>query len=191
MSVEELTTIDRAPLRYQRLLGKGGSLRALHPVWRASVSSVVLVVLIVGWSWFGPVQLGGPASYVVTDGTSMLPHFKSDGLVITQERAEYHVGEVVAYHNKDLHSVVMHRIVARDGNRFIFQGDNNHFRDHYHPTKADLVGKEWIYWPNVGEYLKVLRRPVTFATVLGLLGFFALTGFKPNRIRRRRRHRHG
>lgn len=124
-----------------------------------------------------PTALGGPASYVVTDGTSMLPHFKADGLVVTRAQDSYHVGEVVAYHNRQLHVVVMHRIVARDGNRFVFKGDNNNFRDLYHPTRADLVGKEWVYIPAGGRYLQWLRSPLVFALLLGLMGWIIGAAF--------------
>lgn len=142
--------------------------------------------LLIAWGLFAPTAIGGPASFVVTDGTSMLPHFVANGLVVTRTEDHYCVGEVVAYHNKQLKAVVMHRIVARDGNRFVFKGDNNDFRDQYHPTKADLVGKEWIYLPGAGRYLLWLRNPATFAIIIGLM---ALVSFRPDsRSRRRRRH---
>jgi signal peptidase I len=133
-----------------------------------------------------PVQLGGRASYVVTDGVSMLPTFTADGLVVTRVEDGYNVGDVVAYHNRQLGEVVMHRIVARDGSTFVFKGDNNDFRDGYHPANADLVGKEWVYWPGAGRYLKFLRNPLTFAVIVGGM---ALVGMRsPRRSRRRSRH---
>lgn len=140
------------------------------------------------WFTLAPLALGGPASYVVTDGVSMLPHFKAGGLVITHTRPSYHVGEVVAYHNAQLKVVVMHRIIAMDGNRFVFKGDNNDFRDADHPTKSQLVGEEWVYWPGVGTYLKLLRQPWAFGMVVALI---ASTSFRPSReSRRQRRRRH-
>lgn len=120
----------------------------------------------------------------------MLPHFHENGLVITREQQSYHIGEVVAYHNKRLHTVVMHRIVARDGSRYVFKGDNNDFQDHYHPTRDDLVGAEWIYWPDGGRYLAMLRQPAAFGVILGLLGLFAIKSFMPVRVRNRRRRHH-
>lgn len=130
----------------------------------------MLAVLGIGWMFFGPTALGGPANYVVTDGTSMLPHFRADGLVVTRAQEHYRVGEVVAYHNLRLHRVVMHRIVARDGDRYVFQGDNNDFRDVYHPTRSDLIGQEWLYWPGGGRFFDYLRTPVVFGILLGGIG---------------------
>ncbi|MGH3413863.1 MAG: S24/S26 family peptidase [Marmoricola sp.] len=143
-------------------------------------------MLAVVWALFAPTAIGGPASYVVTDGTSMLPRFHGDGLVITRARPDYHVGEIVAYHNKELHSVVMHRIVARAGDRYVFKGDNNDFRDRFHPTKSGLVGQEWVYWPGAGRYLVMLRQPPVFAVIIAAAVLFAFRA--PARSRRRRRH---
>ena len=143
-------------------------------------------------AWFlaAPTAIGGPASYVVTQGISMLPTFHEGGIVITRRHADYHIGDVVAYHNPQLHTVVMHRIVAVSGSRYVIQGDNNAWRDSYHPTKADIVGKEWLYWPGGGRYLTQVRQPVVFAVILAVLGLVAGTGFVPRRSRRRRRHAH-
>lgn len=152
-----------------------------------SLSGIAISAFALGfWLLLGPVAIGGPASYVITDGISMLPNFHGDGLVITQRQDQYHVGEVVAYHNEQLHAVVMHRIVGRDGKRFVFKGDNNDFRDQYHPTKAELVGKEWVYWPGAGRYLLMLRDPWTFAVIIGGITMLAFAG--SDRSRRRRHH---
>jgi signal peptidase I len=152
---------------------------------------IVTAALAVGaWLLVVPAAIGGPASYVVTQGISMLPHFHAGGLVITRKQSSYHVGEIVAYHNRQLEAVVMHRIVAVDGSRFVMKGDNNDWRDTYHPTKADIVGKEWVYWAGAGQYLTDIRQPVTFAIILAGLGLYAGAGLIPRRSRRRRRHAH-
>ena len=155
---------------------------------RLSLAALGICGLALAWALIAPTAIGGPASYVVTDGTSMLPHFVANGLVVTRTQPHYRVGDVVAYHNKELRAVVMHRIVARSGERYVFKGDNNDFRDHYRPTREELVGKEWIYVPGAGRYLKMLREPLTFAALLALLTFVSLRS--PARSRRRRRH-HG
>lgn len=146
-----------------------------------------LALIALGWTYLAPTELGGSASYVITDGTSMLPKFHADGLVITRARDSYHVGEIVAYHNKELQRVVMHRIVAIDGDHYVFKGDNNDFVDHYHPTKSELVGQEWVYWPGGGKYLGYVHSPLTFAVVIALITLWA---FRPKRQSRRQRRRH-
>ena len=117
----------------------------------------------------------------------MLPHYRAGGLVIIRSESSYSVGEVVAYHNRQFHEVVMHRIVALDGDRYVFKGDNNPGADQYHATKSDLVGRETVYWPGGGRYLNILRNPITFAVIIGLI---TLIAFRPERRSRRRRKHH-
>jgi signal peptidase I len=166
-----------------------GAVRSAAPIhpWRKPMLLLAVAVAAVGvWLAFAPTAVGGRASYVVTDGTSMLPHFHADGLVFTEAQGDYRIGDIVAYHNRDLHAVVLHRIVAMDGDRYIFKGDNNSFRDSYHPTKPDLVGKESLYWSGGGRYLLLFRSPIVFGLSLGLLGLFAGTAFTEKEPRERR-----
>jgi signal peptidase I len=155
---------------------------------RFAVPVITATLIAAAWFVIAPVSIGGPTSYVVTDGVSMLPHFRGDGLVITRREPSYHVGEVVAYHNRELGVVVMHRIVARDGNRYVFKGDNNNFRDTYHATQSDLVGKEWAYWPGGGRYLGLLRRPAFFGIVLAVLGLFVGRALVPAAAKKEEEH---
>ena len=151
-------------------------------------AGVLLVLLTLTWMFLVPVQLGGTASYVVTEGTSMLPDFEADGLVVTRAQDDYRVGEIVAYHNRELDAVVMHRIVEHDGNRFVLQGDNNDYRDTFLPTEADLIGKQWVHWPGARRYLRLIRDPLTFAVLIGVV---AVVSLRVPRRSRRRRLRHG
>jgi signal peptidase I len=133
-----------------------------------------LAVAVTGWYLFAPTQLGGFDSYVLTDGTSMLPTIHGGGLVITREQDTYHVGEVVAYHNAALGgAVILHRIVAIDDGRYTFKGDNNAQPDLYPPAKSSLVGKKWIYWTSGGTLIDNLKTPWIGGPLLGLLGMWA------------------
>lgn len=172
-----LAAVSQRVPSHRAIPGLAGRLRQWIP------AVILLGILVALGRMFAPVQLGGSADYVVTDGTSMLPHFKADGIVVTRAQPTYHVGDVVAYRNRQLHTVVMHRIVARDGSRFIFKGDNNDFRDSYHPKASDLIGKEWLYWPNAGALLRELRSPLVFGLLIGLLGMFAATALVPAKWR--------
>jgi hypothetical protein len=120
----------------------------------------------------------------------MLPHFHANGLVITRQQDSYSVGDVAAYHNQELHAVVMHRVVARDGQRYVFKGDNNTFADSFHPDASEIVGREWLYWPGAGAALRLVRTPAIFATTMAILGMFGAKAYVPRRSRRRRHH-HG
>src|SRR4051794_37618434 len=108
--------------------------------------SSALTLAAVGclWFFFAPSWLGGPTSYVITEGVSMQPRFHTGALAVVHAAADYRVGDIVAYHSHELHTIVLHRIVGRDGDRYVFKGDNNSFRDPEHPTRSQLVGKLWL-----------------------------------------------
>jgi signal peptidase I len=168
----------------RRPLRRRWSLR--HPKLPAALITIVL--FIAAWVTFAPPQLGGKVSYVVTDGVSMLPHYHAGDLVILRKEASYHVGEVAAYHNSQLDAVVMHRIIAREGDRFVFKGDNNNFADTDHPTAAQIVGAEWIHLPRLGDIVTHLRIPFVTAILLALLWVFAVGPAPLSRRKRKRRH---
>ena len=112
------------------------------PHLRACLVSATLVVLAVAaWLLVAPTQIGGETSYVTTSGISMAPRFHSGDLGVVRPAADYRVGDVIAYRSDKLHVVVLHRIIAIKGGRFVTKGDNNDFVDPDHPTRADVVGK--------------------------------------------------
>ena len=121
------------------------------PHLRAGLISATLVVLAVAaWLLVAPTQIGGETSYVTTSGISMAPRFHSGDLAVVRPAAEYRVGDIVAYHSKTLHLVVLHRIIAVKDGRFVTKGDNNDFTDPDHPARADVVGKLAFRVPHGG-----------------------------------------
>ena len=114
-----------------------------------------LIVLGCLWFWFAPVPLGGSTTYVVTRGISMEPRFHTGDLAIVRSQSSYHVGEIVAYHNNMLHTIVLHRIIGREGARYIFKGDNNSFIDPERPVASQLIGALWLHIPGAGAHAAV------------------------------------
>jgi signal peptidase I len=151
-------------------------------------SALGLIVLGSIWFCFAPTQLGGTANYVVTHGISMEPRFHTGDLAIVRKQSSYHVGEIVAYENKMLHTIVLHRIIGRDGSRYIFKGDNNNFIDFEHPAYKQIIGALWIHIPGVGATLKSIRSPALVG-ILVAVGMLLFTGAAFTR-QRRRRHGH-
>jgi signal peptidase I len=141
--------------------------------------------------WFAPSQFGGETTYVVTHGTSMAPRFHTGDLALVRPKSSYKVGEIVAYDSKMLHTVVLHRIIARDGARYVFKGDNNNFIDPEHPKASQLVGALWLHIPGAGATLLSIRSPLLVAALIAV-GLLILTGSVYARRRRlRRRERRG
>jgi signal peptidase I len=139
-------------------------------------------------AWFlllRPVTLGGPAGYVIVAGVSMEPAFHTGDLAITQRRAEYRVGDVVAFSTGG--GVVIHRIVGGDATRgFVMQGDNRDQPDHWRPRPDDIVGAAWVCLPGAGNALALVRRPPILAGLVAALAFFLAFTAGPIRPGRRR-----
>jgi signal peptidase I len=146
-----------------------------------------LIVLGTLWFYVAPTQLGGSATYVVTHGISMEPRFHTGDLAIVRSQSSYHVGEIVAYHSRQLHTIVLHRIIGREGDRYIFKGDNNNFIDPEHPLASQLMGALWIHIPGAGVRLQSIRSPAVMGGLI-FVGMLLLTGGAFTQ-RRRRRHR--
>ena len=153
--------------------------------------ALTLALLASLWFLFAPAALGGSTSYVVTDGVSMEPRFHSGDLALVRQEGDYRVGQIVAYHNRELGTVVLHRIIGRDGSRYIFKGDNNNFTDFEHPTRSQLLGALWVHLPGAGRALDSIRSPaligLLFAAATLLLGGVSFA----KRRRRRKRGREG
>ncbi|EQD42601.1 signal peptidase I, partial [mine drainage metagenome] len=134
-----------------------GGWQLKHP--RLLAALPVIALCLAAWTALAPLQFGGATSYVITTGTSMLPRYHAGDLVLLRHEPSYRVGEVAGYHNAQLGVTVMHRIIAVEGGRYYFKGDNNNFTDSYHPTAAEIVGAEWVHLPGWGNLLLTLRAP--------------------------------
>jgi signal peptidase I len=157
---------------------------------RSALATVALLAVAVpAWLYFAPTKIGGDTGYVVTSGVSMEPRFHTGDLAIIRPASSYRVGEVVAYDSTLLHTVVLHRIIAIHGNRYVFKGDNNNFIDPVNPTRSELLGKLWIHIPHGGILLKSLHNPIVAAIIAALFATVGVFGFGERKRRRRRRER--
>lgn len=137
-------------------------------LWRLGRWTLFTVILVATLA-FAPRQVGGTTTYVRTTGVSMQPTFQAGDLAIVREADQYQVGDVVAYRDPVLQRTVLHRIVARDGAAFVFQGDNNDFLDDQRLGREYVLGKLWVHVPNGGEAFSWLARPLNSALLVGTL----------------------
>lgn len=134
---------------------------------KAVAVSCALVAIFVAASQ----ALGGPVSLVVVEGSSMEPGYHRGDLVLVRRSGSYVSGDVVAYRSDRLGALVLHRITARSGDRFIVKGDNNDWTDPERPAATDLLGRELIRVPAAGRLLVWMPTPqgVAAAVAVGLL----------------------
>jgi signal peptidase I len=158
------------------------------PHLRSWLLSATLVVLAVAaWLVLAPTQIGGETSYVTTSGISMAPRFHTGDLAVVRPAQHYKVGQIVAYRSTLLHTVVLHRIVAVKGDRYVFKGDNNGFVDPVRPVRAELIGALSLRVAHGGRILAWLHTPFMAALLTGGLAALLLLGAKQQRRRRHRR----
>jgi signal peptidase I len=150
----------------------------------ASISAVAALVLAAVW-FFWPVALGGGTTFVSTHGISMEPQFSTGDMAILRPDHDSSVGDVVAYWSDSLDTIVMHRIVARDGDRFVLQGDNNDWLDAEQPAQDQILGRLFLRVPHGGKALDALSSPGALVVVAGAAVAVLGAARAPRRHRRR------
>lgn len=146
----------------------------------------MLVLLVAAWVALVPPQLGGRSTFVIVNGNSMEPVLQRGDLVIIRAAASYQIGEIVTYRHPQIGPVI-HRIIKRDGDFFIFKGDHNGWIDSYAPTQAELIGRLWLYVPGAGKMLGWLRKPLGMALLVGMIGCVLMINLNRDQARRCRR----
>ncbi len=153
-------------------------------VFRVIAAGLALAALVLAWWMFAPPQLGGRTTYLTVVGGSMEPGLSSGDLVLVRPATSYGVGDVVAYRSQELDAVVLHRIVAVQGDAFVMRGDANSWTDADRPTEENVVGALALRAPWLGATLTRMRSPAGLAVVTGIVAGVLVLGA----ARRRRRH---
>ncbi len=115
-----------------------------------------------------PMPFGFGAAVVLSG--SMEPALEVNDVIIVRETDSCQVGDIVVYQSGK--SLIVHRVVAKDGESIITQGDANNVADAPIALCA-IKGKVAARIPAVGRIVKVLKTPAGILTVL--LAAFALT----------------
>jgi signal peptidase len=159
----------------------------------ANVAFAVVLVAVVATWWvaFRPTDfLGGPATFITVKGTSMLPMLKTGDFVLADAQPAYHVGDLVVYRvpkgqigaGDDL----IHRIVAGSATTgFTLKGDNNPAPDPWIVPRSDVLGKEALAIPGLGNSLLVIRSPLFAGLAAALIAMWLVIS-PPGWMRRRK-----
>jgi signal peptidase len=153
------------------------------PTFRKAVKWSALIGAILVWAFvLRPTWLGGPATYILVRGDSMLPvHINGDFLFI-HARPVYGPGDVVAFRvpagELGEGKLVVHRIVEGGPGGYVLRGDNNSAADPWRPSQVDIVGRVMFAVPMVGRILAVALSPAVAASIATamLVMFFVARG---------------
>lgn len=126
--------------------------------------AILIAILVLIW----PSSLGGATTIVVVSGQSMEPTYHSGDLVVLRKRANYEVGDVIAYRPFDtVRASVIHRITAIDeAGGLMIRGDNNDFDDPFEITHDDIQGAALFMVPKVGKFFVFLSSPWVWISLL-------------------------
>ena len=157
-------------------------------VARAAITGGLAALLPLVWYFIAPTQLGGHTAYVTTAGTSMEPLLHSGDLAIVRATPSYEVGDVIAYRNPQLGSIVLHRIVDLEGDRFVLKGDQNSWLDAYHPARDHVLGEMVLRVPGLGGRVHAAASPAGAVAMTSLASAVVLGARR--RVRRGRAGSH-
>lgn len=130
----------------------------------------IFVLTFIFWITIAPSQLGGFVTYVLIRGNSMEPGFRAGDLVLVREAPVYMEGDAIVYHNAEMGSLVFHRVVGMELDRYVLKGDNNSWLDSYLPAQNEIVGKLWMRIPKLGTVVEWVRIPLHLAILVSILG---------------------
>lgn len=145
-----------------------------------TAGTIVVVCFLLGAAlllW--PRALGGSVSFITLHGTSMNPRFTAGDMVVLRANPDPQIGDIVAYRSEQGGTFVLHRIIARNGDRYVFKGDNNTWTDSEQPAAGALEGELWFRVPGGGKLVGWLSGPwraglfgggMAAMTILGLAG---------------------
>ncbi len=145
-------------------------------------------IAIAFWLGLAPISIGGDFSYVIVNGNSMEPHLRTGDFVLLRRESSYGLDEVVAYRDPSI-GTILHRIRAKEDDRFVMRGDNRTNVDRYSPLSEDVLGREVAVWPRGLSVIMAVTSPgalgaVAFAVIaVGIAKYWTPPG---PRFRRRR-----
>lgn len=128
-------------------------------------------------AWFlllAPTSLGGRATFVVVDGTSMQPKYVTGDLVVAHRQDHYALGEIVVFRYGG--GRVVHRLVGGDAQHgWTTQGINKPAPDTWTIPERDVLGRVWLHVPHVRRWIAWTHTPAGLALLVAALSVTATT----------------
>ena len=99
--------------------------------------------------------------------------FNNGDLALVRREAGYGVGDVVAYRDPRL-GTVLHRVVAMEAGRLVTRGDNRNEADSYQPSTEDVLGRAIARWPGALHFILVVTSVPGLALLAGAASLVVL-----------------
>ena len=128
---------------------------------------IIFIITIVLLSIYFILRILGVAKIYIVKTGSMEDGIHVGDCILIYKKKDYKVGDIVTYQKEEYH--VTHRIIKKNGNKFITKGDANNVEDEEIELKS-IVGKV-IY---SGGLLNILIN-YKYAIGSGLLGLYLLS----------------
>ncbi len=159
-------------------------LRTTKPRGRARrLVLVVSLLAIVGawWITLAPRSIGGPGTYVVVSGKSMLPLLHTGDLVIAHQQSQYRPGEIVVVSIDG--GEVIHRLWAGNAKvGWTTKGINKLTPDLWTIPNKDVLGTKWLVVPNAVGWVRWAGTATGRSALAAALALFVV--LMPRRDRR-------
>ena len=127
---------------------------------------LIMLVSMPIFLYLWPSFLGGDTEFIIVNGESMLPTIPSGSLAIAKKAQTYEIGDIATYKDESNNRLVIHRIMAQEGNGFIFKGDNNNAKDAGIVTPDQIRGEAIFVTPYVGYISYYLKNPVIMSLTI-------------------------
>lgn len=137
--------------------------------WGGWARWAVLLAVVAGWyATLAPSVVGGPVTPVLTRGVSMQPTMSGGDLAIGYRDRRPEVGDIViARHPSG--PLVVHRMIGRDAEGIVTQGDNLGRPDPWRTAPEDVLGTVRFTVGGAWRVLAVLQDPRTMGLLAALL----------------------
>ncbi len=123
-----------------------------------------------------PMPFGFGASVVLSG--SMEPELSKGDLLIIVRQDSYEVGDVVVFQTG--RTSVVHRIISREGEEVVTQGDANNVPDEAIPLSR-IKGEVAFAIPVIGHLVNLIKTPVGTLLLLGLAVWLLESSFKKDK----------
>ena len=101
---------------------------------------------------------------------SMEPAIPVGSIVITKEQSSYEIEDIISFQEKG--SVITHRIISIDRERYITKGDANNVADTEKVQQKQILGKVILTIPLLGYLVMWLMSPVGIISLFMIIGIW-------------------